>query len=319
MTSDSLFYVAVEITQQSSPPRVEYLKYSLSVLKVIAEKINHVEGLMNGTYVMGTEPAGVRTASGSNVVGRLSPAQVGVAPSPAESQAFGRSRLSLSAESLPFSQISASLPIRARYPQFGFAGGVATYKPDAGSVWHLLGGIEEHYRSYGYPVDHETPDDSRPLAVCFSATVVVSPSFDVSLDVIRQEGFVKYKSVGLRGRYFPAEFDFGPLRLFGSAGFQVGWYSISSVCQYHDQIGSRDSLGRYMMFVHVDIQGAERAFSSFLGTGVELGHTPEFTPAISIFARYLISPDIDISSSLGEGVIRTRGFSFGATITVYFH
>ncbi len=318
MISDSLLSVVFQIRQPSSAPRVEYQKYSLAVLKVIAEKINHIEGLIDGTYVMGTEPARLRTAAGSSVGERPPPARAGVAGLPAESQAFGRSGASLPAQPLPFSQISASLPMRARYPQFGFTGGIASYEPDAGGLWQRLAAIEEHYRSYGYPIEYARSRAPHDLALFFAATVVFDPSFDVSLEVVRREHVVTYKSIALSGRYFPEKLTMGPLRLFASVGVQAVSYSVSAVQSYHDPIGPADSVGRFMMFVEVDIQGTENVLSWFLGAGLELGRTPAFTPGLSAFVRYVFSPDLALSSSVGEGVVKTEGYLFGVTLTIYF-
>lgn len=313
-TADSLFYVVFEIEQPTGEPQLEYKQYSVAVLRVIAEKIEHFEELVDGSYTIGTQPARLKTVAGT----RIAEPAVRTGAVTARGAAAGPGLTLPSFEPLPFSDISARIPIASRYPQYSFSGGVVSYRPDASDVWKLVWAIAESYRSGGYAIAHQSSSDSYDLAVGFAATVAFSPTFDGSLEVVRQKGFVTYKSAGLSARFFPPEVDFDAVRLYGSAGIHLSWYGVNVAPTYGNRVGPVDSVGRFVMLATISIRGSQRILGSSLGAGIEVGRPPGFPFGLTAYARYIFSNDITVSSPAGEGVIRTRGVQVGATLTIHF-
>ncbi len=82
VTRDSLLYVIFEIENPPLPPKTEYIQYSPTLLNVIAEKIEHIEGLTDGTYVMGTQPAILTTIHGTSPAVRVPTRRHAVRPPP---------------------------------------------------------------------------------------------------------------------------------------------------------------------------------------------------------------------------------------------
>ena len=311
VTRDSLLYVIFEIENPPSPPKTEYIQYSPTLLNVIAEKIEHIEGLTDGTYVMGTQPAILTTIHGTSPAVRV-PTLAPRRPTASEE----RYRRNLE-DVLPLA--GPVVPRSTRYPQFGMTAGVSTYNPDLSELPSLITSVEDYYRQTGYPIRYLVPDDDPGMVLLFSVSVVLSPSFEMSLDVAYQEGLLTVKTAAIGARYFPALLHFfDGLRGFLTAGMQISSYSISSHLNYGDRIGPDDALGRYMILARMSIAGSERRVVPLLGGGIEFGHTGGNPIGLSVFAKYLLGPQLIVSSRTGSCAIQTGGAMFGLSLTLYF-
>ncbi len=82
--------------------------------------------------------------------------------------------------------------------------GVSTYNPDLSELPSLITSVEDYYRQTGYPIRYLVPDDDPGMVLLFSVSVVLSPSFEMSLDVAYQEGLLTVKTAAIGARYFPA-------------------------------------------------------------------------------------------------------------------
>lgn len=307
VTRDSLFYVIFEIEDPPLPPKIKYVQYSHPLLNMIAEKIEHIEGLTDGTYVMGTQPALLTTIHGTSPAVRV--------PTPTAS------RPRAGTERYPHDALPLAgrlVPKTTRYPQFGFTAGISTYSADFAELRNLLTSVEDYYRQTGYRIRYQVPDDSPSIVLLFSANAVFSSSFEMSLDVTRQEGFLTVKSAGISARYFPAFLNFFEgARGFLTAGIQLNLYSISSQLDYGNPIGPTDSVGRYMMLARVSFVGSERQIVPLLGTGIEFGHVGENPIGLTVFAKYLLASQLTVSSRVGSCPIKTRNAMFGVSVTLY--
>jgi hypothetical protein len=308
-TADARFIVVFEIEIPPAPPRVEYREYSSGILMIIAEKIDHLEGLLDGSYVMRTTPASLRTVAGT-------PVRIAATPGAPLSLSDGPLFRSGPA-SVRYGKPGAP-PSPQRYPQFGFTAGIVNYAPDLAGLWDLVGVMESRYRDAGYAIDHKTDPGLTAMLQIYSATVVFSRSFSVSADVIRHAGYLDLKGVGVSLRYSSAEADFGGIRAYGSAGIQMSSFAISKQLEYGNRIGPIDSVGRYMMLGAVTLHGSKTVLTGSLTVGVELGHVPEFFPGIAAFLGYYASPDFSISSPTDTRMIQTGALILGASLTIYF-
>lgn len=306
VTRDSLLYVVFEIDNPPMPQKIEYVQYSLTLINLIAEKIEHIEGLIDGTYVMGTQPAALRTIHGTSPAVRV-PTRMAGRPNP----------VSEPYDALPLA--GRVVPMTARYPQFGFTAGVSTYDPDLGELLNLVTSVEDYYRQTGYPVPYQAPDNSSSVLLLCSASAVFSSSFEMGLDIAYQEGLLTMKGVGVSARYFPAFLRIlEGVRGFLSAGIQLNVYSISSTIDYRSQIGPADSVGRYMMLARISIGGNERQIAPLFGAGIQYGHTGDNPIGLTVFMKYLLAQPLTVSSRVGSCQIKTSSAMFGVSAALYF-
>jgi hypothetical protein len=305
--SDSIIYAVFEIDDANGQSVVR-TRYSLAVLKMMAEKIEHFEEIQDGTYAIGTNPVKLRTVQG-----------VLLTVSAVDHNGSGSTSRLFEADLLPLA--GRDIQRSPTYPMFKFMAGVSTYSADFSGVAPLTSAIEEFYRGTGYTIWHNTLTDDlseNTVVVGFSASVALSRRLEVALEVARRKGVLELHLAGFTVRYQPAFLDFNAVRAYANAGLFAAWSKIESNLGYGNQIGPVDNLGRYQMFYGIRVSGSERHLVPEVGAGIEVGDPLSFPFGFDVFAKYLLAPQITVSSQYSAGSVKTAALTLGISLVVYF-
>jgi hypothetical protein len=304
--SDTLMYVVFDV-HDANGPSVMQRRYPLTLLQIMAEKIEHFEEIEDGHYVMGTTPVKLKTVKGRPITIKPAPSVSGRTthgPAPGDILFFA-------------GQVVQRPP---EYPMFKFAGGVSDYHADLSGLNPLFAAIEDFYRGTGYAIRQHTLTDERSTTTVlgFSVSLAFSRRLEVALEVARRKGILEMDLAGLTVRYMPAFLDLDFIRAYALAGLFTGYFEIASDVQYGNQIGPADNLGRYQMFYGIQIKGQERRMVPAIGGGIELGDPSVFPLGIDLFVRYLLAPQITVSSQHGSGSVKTSALTLGVSLVLYF-
>ncbi len=279
------------------------VEYPETTLLSMAEKIDHLEELKSGEYVMGTEPAELRLAEGERVPLRVEPAaqrKAVASSSPARVRSAPVNRV------LPIaSEAAASAP--ELFPLFGIGVGVASYSPDLNGLERIFSEIEEYFKNEGHPVGPV----SRSFVVgpVFTACVDarVSSPLTVTLEAGLSAGEVQVRCFSVSCNY---AFISGPsevLRPYIAAGVSRYRFRLErSYGQYVSQYTTLDA---------VVVEGAKTGGTVRLG----MEYLPSRVAHLHLFAAYLLFPTLDATTSLGGSTsLKLSSFQAGFRVVLYF-
>jgi hypothetical protein len=294
------------ITLRAMPSGVEsdtLVEYPEMSLLLIAEKINHLEGLKSGDYSMGTEPATLEIAEGESV-----PLNVGPAPErkkPVE-RSVAKSEGPPRIQTLPIGE-AAGAPGPEVFPLVGIGIGVSTYSPDLKGIENAFTAIEEYYRNQGHPVGASNRNLSTGPIFTASLDARFSSVVTALLEAGLSAGAVEVRSFSASCIYTLASDPAGSLRPYVGAG--ISRYRFRLERRYGGYIS------QYTTLDAIVIEGGKTGAN--MRVGIE--YLPNISAHLHLFATYLLFPTLDATTSYGgKATAKLSSFQIGTRIVLYF-
>ncbi len=280
-------YYCVVTYRSGGSEKDSVISYGTRALHALAEKINHYEALVAGTYTMGQDPATIQVYGGGSIpyAGQLKPTD--------------RSRSGFD-DLLPYARSRISeTPFRSlvEFPIMSLGLSFSTYYPDLSGINDAFNTIENRYRTSQYQISHVNPDLNTSSLFWLSLVVHLSNASSILLETVNQKNF-KVLSAGYLYRF--ATFD----EIFsGLVGGGIGRYYFFGTVLYHQPINNA-----YYYLDEIRYSGGAIGFTIQLG--FEVGHVDNVR--VSVFIKNISIPPVE--TTLQEGVTAT--VRLGGTIIV---
>ena len=297
-TPDKRYFA--RITRLASPSGVEsdtLVEYSEPGLIRMAERIDHLEELSSGDYVIGQEPVTLQFAEGG---------AVSLQAVPKAKRAQATVEVGPKFEKLPIDMADEGFEYET-FPLFGIGIGVSTYSPDLGGLENAFKGIEEYYRDQGHPVSTSNRSLTASPLLCAFLDTRFSSRLTVSLEAGFSTGAVKMQTFSVSSTYAIATVADGHLRPYAGAG--ISRYSFRVERGYGAYVSPATTLDA------ITVQGGKTGANVRLGTE----YVPVHAAHIQLFATYVLFPKLDATTSEMEAVkVNLSSFQIGSRIILYF-
>ncbi|MFZ4620297.1 MAG: hypothetical protein ACOYNS_07050 [Bacteroidota bacterium] len=279
VTQKDSFYIRFR-TGMSGSVSDTVISYSKSTILYLSEKIDHMEGIIEGKYTMGSIPARIYIDDG-----RL----------------FARDSISrrlqlpaypwLRSDILPF---TGGPTVKDEIPRFYFGVGWTTYSPDFDGLRKAFVVTANQYRvrvltNQGFIAKKPALDFSPLMRFTFS--LKVAKEWTISTEASKtQEGDDIFKAFSFSLNYYPSSWGTEFLHPFVGGGF--GPYYVSTTVKYHIPIDSihqnLDGSSTIRYFEKIDAQGGAIGFLFTGGCDVDLGSYLNLQATI----KYLYVPEL---------------------------
>ena len=297
--ADSSFCVRIETVSPSGDTVSQLVGYSYAILRMMGEKVNYFEELMDGRHGMGTNPGRLTYVDGTDVVPSLLQKQQ------AEKEAAPGRKASL--DVLPFAAQGNEGPA-TEYPHFRISAGLSSYNGDFGGVQTLLDGIVRQFGNAGYSVAQDKFDGPAGPMYWFSLNLMVTPSIGGILEIGQAwNDAVWFHSVSLSAcyRFPPVVGDVVmPYVALGIAKFSFG---ITRNYPHFERVSPMDSSNSYFALGSIQVFGTGVNSGGIATVGVEIVRPSENLPDLDVFVRYLMAHKTDVWSSTGESAALSPG------------
>ena len=292
--SDSSYFVRVTFQPVYGTMRDTIIDFPEIQVFMTAEKINHFEGIIDGSYRLGMDPARPTYADGKTTSGKN-----------AGLQNHGTNIGSgLYADWLPLVPDSVDELLIDDPIGIWMGVGLSSYAPDYCGLSVAYRAVEGKYRAQGILVGHREPSFGSSTVLWLNFKFRLSGEFLILLDAGTQlDGEVGFKAAAASLQYNLRMFSQGAVHPYVAAG--IGHYRISATQQYGSSIGQGITLDALL----IDAASFGYSFS----VGIEGGNRFIWT----VFASYLQVPVAHLRTSLGtDANIDMSSVLLGAKISI---
>lgn len=294
--ADNTYYARVLTRDQEGSMRDTIISYSEMYVFMLAEKINHLEDLENGTYRMGTDPPKLQTVGGFRVTQKV---ELRANQQPIPQRRFP-DKLGLATELIDES-------LMEDYPTMGFGLGVSSYSPDYSGLKSAYIEIEDKYRNQGIYVPRREPSfGSSAFFLWLNFKVKFSNTFAFLCEAgTKLSGESKSEAASVSVLYTIRGIT--PDGFHPYVGVGIGHYRISA----EQHIGA--SLGNDVTLDALLIDAANVGYN--LTAGVEAGTRGMW----SIYGSYLYVPAVTKGTTSGVAAkVDLSSVVFGARVSLFF-
>ncbi len=325
------YYAWIESLLPSGTVKRELQPYSYSSVRMMAEKVEHFEKIIDGTYVMGSVPVHLEYAD-SSTVAKMSVKPPATAPVPQVAaggkamtvpppsfERYRREAAKLAQEDvLPFAGMMEKDPFE-RVPVLRFGVGISSFSWGGTEVQEILDLLQEQLAKEGYTIPrYEFHGIKKNPMLLFSIDLLVHPSWGAILEAgkVEDEGQgASFTSASLSVFYRPAKGISSVVRPYAALGAAYYRLNLKKSFMSGVRVSPIDSNGAYYRLDNISIWGNDGRYGGVATFGLEL----LFPPDIDLFARYMFGPEFQIDSSWGA----TRKFfpdalSFGIRAMIRF-
>jgi len=294
--TDGSYYLHAVYQLEKNTVQDTIIDYSEHLVYMLAEKINHFEDLLEGTYTLGSDRAVLTYIDGRGV----SQTERGVH----SEQILGRPRYI--PEKLPLIPDSAQEYLVVDYPRCGFGIGLSSYSPDFSGIVQSYTEVEENLRQQGYNVGHHVPSFNIAGVFWLDFTLQCSHTLSLLGEVgVQAGGNAKFNAASLSIEEIL--WDGGPHYPHPFIGVGIGHYRLAMDEGYHVQLTA------YSTFDALEIRAAH------LGYNFDLGIEGGTDFVWSVGGRYLYIPDVTKPTAQGvDARISMKSFAVGAKFLIYF-
>ena len=290
-TPDTVYYVRISISGKQGTTEDTCIEFTERAMLMMAERIEHYEGLVDGSYMMNQSPVAVHVEGGTEITRRAAASDSG--------KSIGRL-----SDILPFATAPSDFSMDS---DWGFAVSLSTYSPDFGSVESALRAIEDAFRAQGFLITRRSPDFTLSPLLWYSMRFRLKNDMTLFLETGRSTSTVVFKAVSIFLLYYIDHERDRQFKPFVGAG--VGRYYVRAGAIYGNHLVG------YNYLDEIVIEGASYGVK-FLG-GYELNIAPQ--ASLSAHAEYLYVPTIRTTLATGtKAELHLSSLMLVARLTLFF-
>ncbi len=282
VTPDDSFYVRIRL-QTAKGEQDTVIQYSKNALMRFAEKIDHIEEIIAGTYKMGSTSPKIIVADGEQFV--RDTVQYYSFPMPVNK---------ILSDQLPFDDQSH---FEEEFPKWSFGIGYSTYDPDFSELRDAFIVVANRYKSKVIGNQFFSPQkpalNFSPL-FWYTLSLRLSQEISLSAEVSQmKEGEDNFSAYLLSLFYYPPSLDMEPLHPFLGIGYGRTYFS--TTVPYGVVI---DTISKYQVATFDKISSSAGEYGYLLTSGCDVDISSHYNIQLSLC--YLIVPEI--KTTLAENI-----------------